>query len=256
MRVLALDSTTREGSVALVVDDRIIEERRGDPSRTHAERLPAELLAVAVAHGTALAEVDLFAVASGPGSFTGLRIGIATIQGLAFTTGRPVVAVSALEALAVIGGASIADIADRADDTLVGAWMDAHRGDVFSALYQVMRAPLVDADRFRVIDAPAVGDPESTLTRWKAMIDRPITFLGDGAVLYAAALARSGMSDGRALGVPVLAGVIGRLAAARARRGEAVSPGAVQPVYVRRPDAEIERERRTLATTDRIDPRE
>src|SRR5437762_8938463 len=86
MIVLALDTTTRAGSVALVADDRIVDERPGDERRTHAERLPAELVAIANEHQIALADVNLFAVAAGPGSFTGLRIGIATMQGLAFTT--------------------------------------------------------------------------------------------------------------------------------------------------------------------------
>lgn len=240
MRVLALDTTTRAGSMALVIDDRIVEERRGDQSRTHAERLPAELLAVTAARGIALADIDLFAVAAGPGSFTGLRIGIATMQGLAFTTGRPIVPVSALDALGAIAAA------DVADGALVAAWMDAHRGDVFSALYQVMPASVFAALRLRVVEEPTVGDPDSTLRRWKTIVDRPITFLGEGAVRYAVALQRSGISEGHALAVPLLAGVIGRLAAARAQRGEAIEPGAVRALYVRRPDAEIERERKTL----------
>src|SRR5438093_568454 len=100
MRVLALDTTTRAGSVALVEDDQILGVSDGDATRTHAERLPGEILAMADRHHVAMSEVDVFAVASGPGSFTGLRIGIATIQGLALATRRPVVAVSALDALA------------------------------------------------------------------------------------------------------------------------------------------------------------
>src|SRR5262250_256998 len=98
MRVLALDTTTRAGSVALVDDDIVIDQRPGDASRTHAERLPAEIVALLAAHGRAAADVDLFAVASGPGSFTGMRIGIATIQGLALVRRTPVVSVSALDA--------------------------------------------------------------------------------------------------------------------------------------------------------------
>src|SRR5205814_9280091 len=131
MRVIALDSTTRAGSVALVEDDCVIDERRGDASRTHAERLPAEITALAAAHGVALADVDLYAVASGPGSFTGLRIGIATIQGLAFVHRRRVAAVSALRALAEAAAAGLPT------GVRVAAWMDAHRHDVFSALYEV-----------------------------------------------------------------------------------------------------------------------
>ena len=135
MRVLALDTTTRAGSAALVSDDRIVDERRGDGARTHALRLPGEIVDLLRANQWPLAEVDLFAVASGPGSFTGLRIGIATIQGLAFVHGRRIVAIPALEA-----------IAHAADDELpagarIGVWMDAHRHDVFAALYQVHAAP-------------------------------------------------------------------------------------------------------------------
>src|SRR3989442_5688326 len=99
MRVLALDTTTRAGSAAMVEDDRVVDERGGDAARTHAERLPAEILALLDAHDRTLADVDLFAVASGPGSFTGLRIGIATIQGLAFVGGTRIVVASATWAI-------------------------------------------------------------------------------------------------------------------------------------------------------------
>src|SRR5713101_7862843 len=102
MRILALDTTTRAGSVALVEHDCVIEERAGDPARTHAERLPREIHALFDGRGIGSADVDLFAVASGPGSFTGLRIGIATMQGLAFVHRRKIAPVSALEALAPV----------------------------------------------------------------------------------------------------------------------------------------------------------
>src|SRR5579863_714634 len=123
MRVLALDTTTRAGSLALLDEDRLVEEASGDPSRTHAERLPGEMLALLARHALTVPDVDVFAVASGPGSFTGLRIGIATIQGLAFASGRPVVAVSALGALAQMASRALQPGA------LVAAWMDAHRHD-------------------------------------------------------------------------------------------------------------------------------
>src|SRR5258708_26525909 len=116
MRVLALDTTTRAGSVALVENDRVVEERAGDASRTHGERLPAELAAL----GAPWPTIDVFAVASGPGSFTGLRIGIATMQGLALVAGRPVVGVSALEALAHLAGA------DAPPGPLFPPWIAPH----------------------------------------------------------------------------------------------------------------------------------
>ena len=141
MRVLALDTTTRAGSVAIVDDGRVVDERGGDASRTHAERLPGEILALADANQTPLASVDLFAVASGPGSFTGLRIGIATLQGIAFVQGRKMVGVPALEALAQHASS------DLPAGARVAAWMDAHRRDVFAALYRVTGAPMFDPDR-------------------------------------------------------------------------------------------------------------
>ena len=81
MRVLALDTTTRAGSVAVTDGSRLAVERAGDPLRTHAVRLPREILDALEQAGLSSGDIDLFAVAAGPGSFTGLRIGIATIQG-------------------------------------------------------------------------------------------------------------------------------------------------------------------------------
>src|SRR5919199_4641545 len=161
MNILSLDTTTRGGSVALVQDDRIVEERHGDATRTHAERLPAEILALADAHHLAPCDIDLFAVASGPGSFTGLRIGIATIQGLALACARPAIGVPALDALA---HAATLDVAPR---TIVAVWMDAHRRDVFASLYRVSDAPLFTAGRLQRLDAATVGDPDATLERWR-----------------------------------------------------------------------------------------
>src|SRR4029079_19557475 len=100
MRVMALDTSTREGSVAIVEDDRVVVEQLGDPRRSHAERLPGDLMTALERSRLTVADIDLFAIVSGPGSFTGLRIGIATIQALAFVASKRVVPIPALEALA------------------------------------------------------------------------------------------------------------------------------------------------------------
>ena len=191
MRVLALDTSTRARTVALVEDDRILAERHGDPLRTHAESLPGDILSVLDAAGVGLSSVDVFAVAAGPGSFTGLRIGIATIQGLAFVNRRRIVAVSALEALAQAGSL---DVPQRAT---VAAWMDAHRRDVFSALYQVADRPAFSKARLVQIDSAAVGDPAGTLSRWSSLVGVPNVVVGDGAVLYADVIA--GRKSGKAV---------------------------------------------------------
>jgi tRNA threonylcarbamoyladenosine biosynthesis protein TsaB len=233
MKVLALDTTTRAGSVAIVDDDAVVDERSGDAVRTLAERLPGEILAIADANHTLLASVDLFAVASGPGSFTGLRIGIATLQGFAFVQGRKMVGIPALEALAHCASR------DVPAGARVAAWMDAYRRDVFAALYRVTDAPLFDPDRLVELDAPSVDSPVSTWARWSGGLGLPAVVIGDGAVLYRETIVSAGI-----LPQPLLAGAIGRLAVAYARRGAAVHPSGIHPLYVRRPDAEMTRDKK------------
>ena len=238
MLVLALDTTTRAGSVALVDDERVVDERRGDGTRSHAERLPQELLALADAHGVAASAIDLFAVASGPGSFTGLRIGIATIQGLALVARRRVVGVPALDALAQLASR------DLGPNATVAAWMDAQRRDVFAALYRVSPAPLFDPARLVPLDPPTAEDPETVLARWRGLLpDECPAFIGDGAILYADRISAA-HPGATIVEAPALAGAIGRLAVAAARRGAAMDPAAIRPLYVRRPDAEVARDKR------------
>jgi tRNA threonylcarbamoyladenosine biosynthesis protein TsaB len=241
MYALALDTTTRGGSVALVDEHRILEERPGDARQSHAERLPGELTGLLDGRGLTLADIDLFAVASGPGSFTGLRIGIATVQGLALTTRRPVAAVSALEALAQ-------SAADAAEGAFVGAWIDARRGDVFAALYRIATGMPYAPERIAVVEGATVGTPAATLGRWRTLAgDAGVIFVGDGAEVYEAAIAAA-RSDARVVKpTPLIAGAIGRMGLMRLARGEVIPPAAIRPLYVRRPDAEIAREQVSAA---------
>jgi tRNA threonylcarbamoyladenosine biosynthesis protein TsaB len=238
MRVLALDTTGRAGSSALIVDGRIVDARSGDATRTHAERLPGELTALVRACGLTLPEIDVFAAAVGPGSFTGLRIGIATMQGLSLVGERPLIGVSALEALAhaAAGGAAAGD--------LVAAWIDAQRGEVFSALYRTTAAAPGAPERVLKVEGPSVASPAKTLEGWSTHDLASATFIGDGATRYAEVVDRITQ---RRIGAPsALAGIVGQLASARAARGEAAHPAAIGPLYVRRPDAVLDRERRVL----------
>jgi tRNA threonylcarbamoyladenosine biosynthesis protein TsaB len=231
MRVLALDTTARAGSVAIVEDGRVVREQEGDSSRTHGERLPGELEAL----GVPFAAVDVFAVASGPGSFTGLRVGIATMQGLALVIGRPVAGVSALEAHAQLASRTLAP------GTLVACWIDAHRGEVFSALYRVGDAPVFTPERLIELESPTVADPSRTLAQWAGHRLDAAVFAGDGAARYDDV--RRAAAAGRLI-VPVpIAGAVGCMAAIAATRGLAGGPGTVHALYVRRPDAELLRDR-------------
>jgi tRNA threonylcarbamoyladenosine biosynthesis protein TsaB len=235
MRVMALDTTSRGGSVALVDDGRLVDERPGDATRTHGERLPGELAAL----GVEWSSVDVFAVAAGPGSFTGLRIGIATIQGLALVNRRPAVGVSALEALAQLASR------DLSEGDTIAAWIDAQRGEVFSALYRVGPAPLFTSERLIELEAPAVAAPLATMSAWSQHDLRSTMFTGDGAARYAAAVAVDG-ATGPVTPQTLLAGAVGCMASACAARGLATAPDAVRPLYIRRPDAELHRQRQTV----------
>jgi tRNA threonylcarbamoyladenosine biosynthesis protein TsaB len=226
MRILALDTSTAAGSAALAEDGRVTIAREGDGSRTHGERLPLELMALLDDAQVPLANIDRFAVAIGPGSFTGLRVGIATIQGLALARNAPVVPVSTFEALAWRA---------RREATAVGAWIDAHRGEVFALLFGPDGAPLVP---------PSALPPEETLEAWRdALSALPrVRFTGDGAVKYEAAIRRALDEASIDTERPMLAEAIAEIAAANPSR--AVQPHAIVPLYVRRPDAEVARDRR------------
>jgi tRNA threonylcarbamoyladenosine biosynthesis protein TsaB len=224
--VLALDTTTRDGSIAVLHDSTVRVERRGDPTITHGQRLPSEIAEALEAAGTRLDAVDLFAVAAGPGSFTGLRVGIATIQGIAMGCGKRVVPVSALDALARSA---------LSPANTVAAWMDAQRGEVFAALY--------DADGRTVLIPPVSAEPAIVLKTWaaKTALART-TFVGDGAVRHADVLHRDVGPDASIQAPPLLAAPIGRIALEHA--SNAVLPHAIVPIYVRRSDAELARARR------------
>ena len=232
MLVLALDTTTRAGSAAVVVDGEVRVERAGDPALTHGQRLPGELQRLVRDSGVSLENVDLLAVAAGPGSFTGLRVGIAAVQGLAMALDRRVVPVSALDALA--RAAAPTGTAEASGP--VAVWMDAQRGEVFAALYDPTgAAPLIE---------PTALTPGDTLSWWRDRLPTgAIRFIGDGAVRYEAFVRGSGIG-GSIEAPPPLAGIIGRLA--WANPGRAVLPHAIVPIYVRRPDAEIARNRRAV----------
>jgi tRNA threonylcarbamoyladenosine biosynthesis protein TsaB len=190
-------------------------------------------------HGLTPFDVDVFAVAIGPGSFTGLRIGIAAIQGLAFASNRPVVGVSALEALAyaVLGGGPVWPL------SRVGVWMDAQRDEVFSAVYE--RAEGDAPAHLRTVDEPAVGEPRATALRWHALAAGAwFPVAGDGAVRYRQVLEGVAGPAVQVIDSPPLAPSILALAEARARAGEAAPPHAIRPLYIRRPDAELARDRR------------
>ena len=223
MLIIAIDTTTRAGSGAVARDGKVICEEPSDPARDHAAQLPGTLAAIVRHAGVDLNDVTAFAVATGPGSFTGLRIGIASMQGLAVARGKPLIGISALDAMY----ASCAN----PDNLRVATWMDAWRGEVFAALYE----------NDRIVDEPIVGHPERVLV---SLAGTPTMFVGDGAALYRDVIVKAMGKDAVFADplVPMLAGSIALMATREAKAGRLPAPDKIQALYIRRSDAEQARD--------------
>lgn len=241
MLVLALDSSTRSGSLALARDGHLLASQVGDAVVRQAVRLPGDLVALLASQGHTLADVDLLAAAAGPGGFTGLRVGLATMQGLAMALDRRVFVASTLDLLALAGRAA----APQAQ--WIGAWMHGMRGEVFTALYRPSPA---DAGVVALVPA-FVGTPDQAADTWVAAApDETIAVIGDAWPEAAGPLvARFGEALAPIV-APPLAEVLA-IAAGR-RASEAVVPAAVRPAYVRRPDAVLTRLQAGLPVTGDI----
>ncbi len=237
MRVLAVDTSTLTGAVGLLDGGRAVAESRVNVAVTHGERLLAAIDAALRAARWRLDDVEGFAVALGPGSFTGLRIGITTVKSLAFATGRPVVGVPTLDGLAWMLPFCAFPVCPM---------LDARKGEVYAALYRTQDGRLETLRAARAIAPAALADE---LARDVAT---PIVFLGDGVATGAPALTaalgpRARLAPGF-LRVP--SGLaVAELGAAALARGETADPAALVPIYLRPSEAELARERRVGAGT-------
>ena len=225
MVVLALETVTPQGSVAVWHDDSCL-SRTGDPTVPHATRLPASWMSALADANLQLDDVDRLAVISGPGSFTGVRIGIASMQGLALTRGWQVTPVPTLDAIAEVWRVANHDASHRT----VVACLDGLRGEVFAREFRFDNS-VMDPQGEPVVIRPN----ELTWTPFGA----GVSVVGNGALRYADVF-RSRADEVIDVPEPLAAG-----AARLAARGMAtpVSPHALRPLYVRRPDVELARER-------------
>jgi len=213
LRLLALDTTTPRGSVALLEDEDVRAERcmTADSHSQWVASAVADLLAET---GWPARELDGFAVAAGPGSFTGLRVGLATVQGLALATGRPCLGVSSLQAMAFPA---------RGQSPTIVPLLDAFREEVYFARFDREGRP---------VGEPGVGSLERALDGLRGAI----AFVGEMAERHAPAI-RARHPEARLLaGDPFLAVAVGRLAVPRFRAGEGRPPRELRPLYIRGAD--------------------
>jgi tRNA threonylcarbamoyladenosine biosynthesis protein TsaB len=224
MKVLGIDTSTACGSIGLIDADTVLAEYLLNIPTTHSERLLHSIGHVLDQGGCSIEELDGWAISLGPGSFTGLRIGVSTIKGLAFATQRPVAGVPTLDALA-------SNISPTPD--LICPILDARKGEVYAAFYRYQEGDTLE----RISPYQAVS-PEDLIKR----IDEKTIFLGSGVKTYKDYLRKT---------IPTLAtfvsaslnlpygSAVASLGLERLRKNDFLDLSAFTPIYVRASEAEI-----------------
>ncbi len=227
--ILAIDTSAIPVSCAILQEDKLVAEYYVDTAVHHSQTLMPMVLHALQSAGLSIQEVDAFAVSVGPGSFTGVRIGVSSVKGLAFAEDKPCVPVSTLTAMA-------AQLKGLPMDAVICCVMDARCNQVYTASF--MQSACGTQTRLTQDEAITIDELQKRL----AVLDKPVVLLGDGATLCYKAmkdsindllLAPAGCQKQSATGVAVAAA--GLLA-----EGKTVSPAALQPLYLRLPQAERE----------------
>lgn len=219
--ILSVETATLSGSVALARGEHILAAFAGDSGVSHSNTLLNDIDKLLNEAQVELPEVDLFAVTSGPGSFTGLRIGIATIKALASTLERPCSGIPTLEAIALAAGESTHSV----------ALLPAGRGEVFAQLFSVTKDGFVTA-----LDEPTHISPQRLIEKYRPVED--VLWCGEGA-LANRELIESELRGRIAPRVTVLAAHVAALALTRFREKQLEQPDELQAIYVRPSDAEL-----------------
>jgi len=223
MLILAVDTTTPSGSVALAEDGALLGEAAVESAATHSARLLRAGDFLLGAHGLGIEDVGAFAVAAGPGSFTGIRIGVGAVKSLAFASGRPVAPVSTLAALAakLEGG----------PETLGCPLLDAKKGEIYAALFAAGPGGLAE------VVPQGAYEPEAFLARLPA--GRAVAFIGGGLdACRGAVRERLGEAARFPARSRFVAAEVARLGAALLAAGRGVDAASLEPIYYRRSQAE------------------
>lgn len=232
MHVLAFDTSTDVTAVAVTRDAQVLAEAHEPSTKRHAELLLSRVQDCLARAGLALADIDLFAVGLGPGSFTGVRVGVATAKGFGLGTGKPVCGVSSLATLAHAAFNSGA----VASDSLCAPLLDAHKGEVFAALYARGQGGGLDCVLPGLHALPALACAQLT----EAAGARAYAVLGGGYRRYAEQLALppSARVLEATLDIP-RASALAALALGQLAREGAPDLAQLAPCYLRGSDAQL-----------------
>jgi tRNA threonylcarbamoyladenosine biosynthesis protein TsaB len=223
MRILAVDTSTRSCSVAIVDGCDLLAEITSGNGHTHSRHLMAMIDSALNMADTNLDQLDGLAFTSGPGSFTGLRIGISTILGLATAMHKPIVGISGLDALALQAAVP---------DMTICPLIDGRRNEVYFAHYRWEDGNLIQ------VAAEQVMPPRQALIG----LDPPVLFAGNGALLYQE-LIRECLGDSARFALncrhTLRASTIAWIGMKRFEIGDVDDIYRFEPMYIRRPDAKI-----------------
>ena len=234
MNILAIDTSTSFTSIAVARNDTLAGETLFSTDRTLSARLLPEVERMLELAGLSVAEIDLFGCSTGPGSFTGVRAGVATVQGLALATGKPCAGFSSLALLAMNIPHSPFPVCPL---------LDARKSEAYAGLYDC--SPHLPQ---KMMDDCVIA-PHALAEQLLQLAERPVLFLGDGAVRYREEL--TGLMGERALFAAdsctrsrASNGIL--LARHIHERGESVPPDRLLPSYIRPSEAELNRRATTV----------
>ena len=242
MLILGIDTATPIAAVGVVRDDEVLAEVFEQSATGHAARLPFLVEQALTVAACELADIDAFAVSVGPGSFTGLRVGLSFAKGVAFATGARIAGVSTLEALAAVALGS---------SELVAVVLDARRGETYMALFG---KPAARPERL-TSDESLAPDDAARQIRARARETASCMVVGDAAERYPESFAA--LRDRRFTFAPFteihpLGSAVARLGARRLARGESDRLESIVPVYVRPSAAEAKLRDATLTTENTV----
>ncbi len=226
MLTLAFDTSSKTAAVAILRDDVILYDAIINVGLNHSEVLLPAIDQACLQTRIKIFEIDLFACTIGPGSFTGLRIGVSTLKGLMLATEKPAVGISTLAALALNVGKS---------SKIICSTMDAGRGQVYIAYYLYNENGRLDQ-----IGTDKVVDPRGIIHN----LEQEIIFVGDGAIKYAGIISKTKnkkINIASAAQQYIRASSVGILGREKYNRNELLNAETFVPVYLRSADALVKK---------------